>query len=107
MKGVYLRFYVREDRKHGHQLLYEWLLQEAKRVGIHGGSAFKSMASFGRHGHLHHAHFFELQGEGTMEVEFLVSPDEAKLILDLIERERIRLVYAKIDAEIVGTEGKD
>lgn len=105
MKGVYLRFYVREDRKHHHILLYEWLLGEAKRMGIHGGSAFKSMASFGRHGKLHHAHFFELQGELTVEVEFLVSPEEADLLVDLIKRESIRLVYAKCDAEIVATEG--
>ena len=42
MKGTLLRFYVHENRKRGHVLLYEWLLEQAKRLGIHGGSAFRA-----------------------------------------------------------------
>jgi PII-like signaling protein len=30
------------------------------KLGIHGGSAFKAIAGFGRHGVLHEDHFFEL-----------------------------------------------
>jgi len=50
MKGTLLRFYVHENRRHRRILLYEWLLQQAKRLGIHGGSAFRAIAGFGRHG---------------------------------------------------------
>ena len=28
MKGTYLRFYMHENRKHNHILLYEWLLEQ-------------------------------------------------------------------------------
>lgn len=34
MKGCLLRFYMHENRKHGHILLYEWLLEQAKWIGI-------------------------------------------------------------------------
>ena len=44
MKGTLLRFYVHENRKHHHILLYEWLLEHAKKTGIHGGSAFRAIA---------------------------------------------------------------
>ena len=53
MKGTLLRFYVHENRKHHHLALFEWLLEQAKKQGIHGGSAFRAIAGFGRHGILH------------------------------------------------------
>ena len=99
MKGSYLRFYVHENRKHGHRLLYEWLLEEAKKLGVHGGSAFRAIAGFGRHGILHEQHFFELAGELTIEVEFMVNDEETEKLLDLLRSERIRVFYARVPAE--------
>lgn len=34
MKGTYLKFYVHEHRRHGGILMYEWLLERAKKLGI-------------------------------------------------------------------------
>ena len=33
MNGTYLRFYVHENVRQKHSLLYEWLLQHAKGLG--------------------------------------------------------------------------
>ena len=77
MDGVSLRFYMQESRKHRGLLLYEWLLETAKRAGIHGGSAFRAIAGYGRHGVLHEQHFFELAGELTVGVEFLLTEPQA------------------------------
>jgi PII-like signaling protein len=106
MKGTYLRFYMHENRKHHGILLYEWLLETAKKAGIHGGSAFRAIAGYGRHGVLHEQHFFELAGDLTVEVEFLVSDEEAGKLLDAVQHEGIRLFYAKAPAEFGVTEGK-
>ena len=100
MKGVYLRFYMQENRKHQHILLYEWLLERAKQLGIHGGSAFRAIAGFGRHGVLHEQHFFELAGDLPVEVEFLVSEQEAEALLAFLRTEKINVVYARTVAEI-------
>jgi PII-like signaling protein len=107
MKGTYLRFYMHENRKHHHILLYEWLLEQAKKSGIHGGSAFRAIAGYGRHGILHEQHFFELAGDLTVTVEFLLSDGDAQGLLDLIEREKVRVFYAKFPAEFDMTEGTD
>lgn len=93
MKGVCLRFYVQEHRRHRGILLYEWLLERAKKEGIHGGSAFRAIAGFGRHGVLHEEHFFELAGNLPVEVAFVASEPEAARFLELIRQERIRLFY--------------
>jgi uncharacterized protein len=99
MKGTLLRFYVHENRKHRHVLLYEWLLEEAKKMGIRGGSAFRAVAGFGRHGILHEEHFFELAGDVTVEVDLAVTDDEATLMLDRIRDEGIAMFYVRVPAE--------
>jgi PII-like signaling protein len=107
MNGTYLRFYVHENRTHHGILLYEWLLEAAKKAGVHGGSAFRAIAGYGRHGVLHEQHFFELAGDLTVEVEFVVTEEEAAKLLELIGREKIRLFYAKVPAEFGMLDGKD
>ena len=99
MNGTYLRFYMHENRKHRHLLLYEWLLEQAQKMGIHGGSAFRAIAGYGRHGVLHEQHFYELAGDLTVEVEFMISEDEARRLLDLVKAEKVHIFYAKTIAE--------
>ena len=106
MTGTLLRFYVHEDRKHSHIALYEWLLEQAKAMGIHGGSAFRAIAGYGRHGVLHEEHFFELAAAMTVEVEFVVSDEEAEQMLALLRRERISVFFARIPAEFGTIEGE-
>ena len=98
MQGSFIRFYVHENQRHHGRLVWEWLLEQANRLGVRGGSAFRAMAGFGRHHVLHEAHFFELAGTLTIEVEFIVTAEEAKTLLDLLEREKIRLFYAQLPA---------
>jgi PII-like signaling protein len=93
MDGLFLRFYMREDLRHHHQLAWEWMLQQANKMGIHGGSAFKAMAGFGRHHKLHEQKFFELIGL-AIEVEFIVSNEEADKLLALLKREKFRVFYS-------------
>ncbi len=62
MKGSSLRFYMHENQRHRGAPLHEWLLAEAKQRGIAGGSAFRAIAGFGRHGVMSEQHFFELAG---------------------------------------------
>lgn len=107
MKGSFLRFYVHENRKFKHILLYEWLLETAKQLGIEGGSAFRAFAGYGRHGVLHEQHFFELAGDLTVEVEFLLSDEQADGLLARLRAEGVRVVYARTRAEFGMIQGKD
>ena len=54
-----LSFYISEKQHHAGMPLYEWLLEEAKSLGVPGGSAFRAIAGFGRHGKMHEDTFFE------------------------------------------------
>jgi PII-like signaling protein len=105
MNGTLLRFYVHENRKRGHGLLYEWLLEQAKRQGIHGGSAFRAIAGFGRHGILHEEHFFELAGDLPVEVDFAVTDEQADRFLDFLRAERVSIFYVRTPIEFGVVEG--
>jgi len=106
MQGVYLEFYVQENRRHDGILAYEWLLETARKLGLHGGSAFRAIAGFGRHGRLHEAHFFELAGELSVEVRFALTEAEADRLLAHLAGEKLRLFYVKVPLEmgVVGDE---
>jgi uncharacterized protein len=99
MNGVYLRFYTHEDRRVHGVLFYEWLLAEAKKLGIHGGTAFKAMAGYGRHGVTHESKFFELAGDLTVEVEFIVSEQEAAQLMESVKKAKLRVFFAQVPAE--------
>jgi len=103
--GAYLHFYVHENRKHRGILLYEWLLEQAKKADIHGGSAFRAIAGYGRNGILHEQHFFELAGDLTIKVEFIVTPEEAKYLLDLVRREKVHIFYSMAQGEFGALNG--
>jgi PII-like signaling protein len=105
MNGTILRFYVHENRTYKHIALFEWLLEQAKKLGIHGGSAFRAIAGFGRHGILHEEHFFELAADMTVEVEFVVTDGEAEALLAMLKKERISIFYARVPAEFGAIEG--
>ncbi|MGZ5080916.1 MAG: DUF190 domain-containing protein [Usitatibacter sp.] len=105
MNGVYLRFYTHEDRRVHGVLFYEWLLAEAKKLGIHGGTAFKAMAGYGRHGVVHESKFFELAGDLTVEVEFIVTEQEASQLMELVKNAKIRVFFARVPAEFGIIEG--
>ena len=96
MQGSLLRFYVHEGDRHGSRMLWEWLLEQANTLGIRGGSAFRAMAGFGRHHLLHDRNFFELAGSLAIELEFVVTDEEARQLLALVHREKLRLCFARI-----------
>jgi PII-like signaling protein len=99
VNGTLLRLYVHENRKHRHVLLYEWLLEQAHGLGIQGGTAFRAVAGYGRHGVLREEHFFELAPDLTVAVDFAVSDAEADALLGLLRREQVALFYMRLPIE--------
>ena len=106
MQGCYLKFYVQESHRHHGVLAYEWILAEAKKHGIHGGSAFRAIAGFGRHGRMQQERFFELAGDLPVEVGFALGETEAASFLAHLASEKLQLFYVKLPLEmgVVGGE---
>ena len=99
MKGIQLRVYTYESRRHGGLPVYEWLLEQARKQGIAGGSAFRAIAGFGRHGKLHEQAFFELAGEEPVLVEFIAGDEQAERFLQLLRVELPDIFVARSNIE--------
>jgi PII-like signaling protein len=98
MQGSFLRFYVHEGQRHRHDVVWEWLLIHANKLGIRGGSAFRAMKGFGRHHRLSGDKLLDFGGSAVIEIEFIVTDQEAQQLFDLIHSEKIFLFYACIPA---------
>ena len=90
-----LAFYISEKQHHHGMPLYEWLLEEARALGIHGGSAFRAIAGFGRHGKMHEETFFELAGELAVKVEFILDDALADRLLEKVRSQGKKLFYVR------------
>lgn len=106
MERVCLRFYATESQKHNGKLLYEWLLERAKKHGVPGGTALRAVAGYGRHGRLHEEGFFELAGDMPVEIEFVVDEKQAGELIALLKAENLRLFYVRMPVA-TGVIGED
>jgi PII-like signaling protein len=95
-----LSFYISEKQHHAGMPLYEWLLEEAKSLGVHGGSAFRAIAGFGRHGKMHEETFFELAGELAVKVEFIIDDALAEQLLERVHSQSMKLFYVKQQVQV-------
>ena len=94
-----ITFYVTEKQHHDGMPLYEWLLEEAKALGIHGGSAFRAIAGFGRHGRLREDTFFELAGELAVKVEFILDDKLAEQIMQRVRAQNLDVFYVRYEVQ--------
>ena len=94
-----LTFYVSEKQHHAGMPLYDWLLEKANTLGIPGGSAFRAIAGFGRHGRLHEETFFELAGELAVKVEFVVDDRLAEQMLQRARAQSLNIFYVRYKVE--------
>lgn len=99
MQGVSLSFYVYESQNHQNIALYQWLLEFAKKREISGGSAFRSIAGFGRTKALHEEHFFELGSDTPIEVRFFLEKEKAKKLIEDLKEENLNLFYVTSEIE--------
>lgn len=106
MQTVVIRFYVSERQHHHSELIHEWLLRLAQQLELPGGSAFRAIAGYGRHRHMHDETFFELAGELAVAVEFILEAEQAERLISAIDAEQLQLHYVRYAVEFKTTAGK-
>lgn len=96
--GAHLTFYCHARARHEGILLSEWLLAQAKALHIGGGSVFRAIAGFGRHGVLHEEQFFELADDLPVKIEFLLHEEQVEPLLQLVRAAGVDVTYARSPA---------
>lgn len=98
MQGFQLTFFTQQDRRHGHTPMAEWLLLEAKKLGLTGGTLMGAGEGFGHDGKLHSAHFFELADQ-PIEVTIAASQADADRLFLRLQEEKVNVFYVKTPVE--------
>jgi PII-like signaling protein len=98
MKGYQLTFFTQQSHRHHHRSLAEWLLLAARDLGIGGATIIAASEGYGHHRKIHAARFFEFADQ-PQEVVMAVSEDECTRLFELLQRERVHLVYVKVPVE--------
>ncbi len=105
MHGFQISFYTQQGRRHNHLSIAEWLVQEAKALGITGATVTAAQGGYGRDGLYCSSHFFEL-GDQPVEISLAVNAEQAEQLFAKVKEEDVRLFYIKTPIEF-GTIGED
>jgi uncharacterized protein len=104
MKGYQLEFFMEQNKRHGHQGLWEWLLETAHSHDIRGATVFMGAMGYGHHRRIHSAHFFELADQ-PVAVTMVVTEEEAERLFSLLNEAKVHLFFVKLPVEF-GTIGE-
>jgi len=98
MQGFQLTFFTQQDRRHGGLPLGEWLIQEARKLGVAGATLIAATEGFGHDRKLHSAHFFELADQ-PIEITLAIGETDAQRLFEKLREEKIHIFYVKAPIE--------
>jgi len=103
VNGYQISFFTVQDHRHNGKPVGDWLVHVAKEMGLRGATLIAGSEGFGHHRRMHSVHFIELT-EQPQEVVMIVTGEESDRLLERLNREGVRLFYAKTPVEF-GTTG--
>lgn len=108
MNGYQLTFYTEQNRRHGHHTVTEWLLHEAKQLGIHGATVINCAEGTGHAGAHHAAHMLRLDDQ-PVQIILAVTEDEADRMLDAVKTGHVHVFYTRSPVEfgLLGDDGHE
>lgn len=80
-----LRIYTGEnDRKHGH-LIYEFIVEQARRHGLAGATVLRGLSGFGANSRVHTASVLRLSEDLPIVVEIVDVPEKIDPFIDFLD----------------------
>ncbi|HQK41268.1 MAG TPA: DUF190 domain-containing protein [Flavobacterium alvei] len=84
-KGQVLRIYIGSLDKFKHKPMYEFIVFEAKKMGLAGASVFRGVLSYGANSVIHSAKIFELSNDLPMIVEIIDQKDKIMAFINHLD----------------------
>jgi PII-like signaling protein len=104
MKGSQLTvFAANQSHRKNHMTVVDWILDEAKKAGIHGASVVDVTEGIGARGKYHAARFFELIDQ-PVAVTVAAEDPNIDVLLNSLKHGGVRLFYTRcpIEYEVLG-----
>lgn len=84
-EGHLLRIFIGESDRHDGNLLYEWILRQARERGLAGATVLRGIAGFGAHSHLHTARILRLSEDLPIVIEIVDVLEKIEAFLPIID----------------------
>jgi uncharacterized protein len=101
--GFQLTFFTQQDHRHHGKSVAQWLLEEARAMGIGGATLIEASEGFGHHRHLHRVDIVHLSDQ-PLSVVMAVTADEVDRLFARLQAEQIKVFYSRTPVEF-GTLG--
>ena len=98
MLGYQLTFFTQQDRSHQGRPLAQWLVEEARAMGMGGATLTRAAEGYGHDRKLRSVHFFELTDQ-PMQVTMAVSEADAKRLFARIKEAGVNVFFVKTPIE--------
>lgn len=98
MNGYQLTFYTQQERQHEGLPVGEWLMREARRLGLQGATLSAAAEGLGHDRKLHAIHFFDLADQPVI-VSMALTASEAEQLFARLHEEELNIFYVKIPIE--------
>jgi PII-like signaling protein len=85
-EGKLLRIFIGEADRWQGRPLYEAIVEEARRRGMAGATAWKGFMGFGKHSRLHTAKILRLSEDLPVIVEIVDAPEKIEAFLPELDR---------------------
>jgi PII-like signaling protein len=84
-EGHLLRIFIGESDRHEGKPLYEWIVLEARRLGMAGATVLRGLEGYGAHSRLHTAKVLRLSSDLPIVVEIVDTRDKIESLIPVVD----------------------
>lgn len=99
-----MTFYTQRSREYGGLPLANWIIEQAKDIGVRGATLLAAKEGFGHDGRFHSDNYFD-QEDQPQQVTMALTEAECKSMLARIADNGLRVFYTKAEVELGFTSG--
>ena len=84
-EGHLLRIFIGENDRHEGRPLYEWIVLEARRLGLAGATVLRGLEGYGAHSRLHTAKVLRLSSDLPIVIEIVDTQEKIERLIPVID----------------------
>ena len=84
-EGKLLRIFIGESNRHEGRPLYEWIVLQAKKMGLAGATVLRGMMGFGANSRIHASRILRLSEDMPIIIEIVDTAENLDMFLSAID----------------------
>ncbi|MFA7944758.1 DUF190 domain-containing protein [Pseudomonas brenneri] len=97
-KGYQVTFFTQQERLHGRRPLAQWLIEEARKLGVRGATLNGALVGFGHDGQIHWMNILDFS-EQPVQVTLILSQEEERGLFAHLEQQQVEVFFVRSPVE--------